>query len=129
MRPTKGSGGGLLETTRRFQTASSASKSPASRPTRGSGLGGVTLSGDIAIVGAMLDINPVEVVEGAAQLATTASPTIAPRARRPRDQVAVISDTGTFMTVCTSESETVRYRPSPDGIASSMRCMRATSDR
>jgi len=38
--PTNGFDGGVLESTRRFHTASPASISPARRPTRGSGLGG-----------------------------------------------------------------------------------------
>src|SRR5690606_21156829 len=40
--PTKPSAGGVFETTRRFQVASSASYSPARRPTRGSGDGAAT---------------------------------------------------------------------------------------
>ena len=41
----------------------------------------------MGIVGAMLDIIPVGATEGAAQLATTASPTAALKPRRPRERV------------------------------------------
>ena len=43
MLPTNGSSGGVVDSMRMFQIASPASKNPGARPTRGSGVGGLTL--------------------------------------------------------------------------------------
>src|SRR5687767_10807071 len=81
MLDAKAGGVGVFETTRRFHTASPASRRPARRPTRGSGLGAaVDIGGD--------GTSPAVVVLAAgAQAAATMSPSErAPRAavgRRP----------------------------------------------
>src|SRR5689334_8815989 len=70
--PLNSAGGGVCETTRRFQTASPALSVPAFRPTRGSGYGS---PGDISLIGGIVLVRaePVLVVAQAAADKTAAS--------------------------------------------------------
>jgi hypothetical protein len=69
----KRSGGGVLDTTFKFQTASSALNSPAPRPIRGSGLGAVMEKGWSAMVGEM-PADPEEIDEGPLHAPSVISP-------------------------------------------------------
>jgi len=61
--PTNSSGGGVVDTILIFHAASSALKRPARRPTRGSGLGGVTCKDCRVSVGLPTLRDPVDIVD------------------------------------------------------------------
>ena len=75
MTPTNSSGGGVAEITFIFQAASSASKRPARKPTRGSGLGGVTSKEYEPDLGSAPLNELVDIVEGVQPVTVTSART------------------------------------------------------